>query len=134
MTEPQKITIIEGPPPTFEYADEGWLYGLTEGPVPYRTARCVLRSHNGPALVERCYRAWRAGEKIELEFRDEAGVTRHAPIVAARWDEQDEGDVLLIWVRLEESEIEIEIDFDFGDGDDDDYGEDGGWDRPSLMG
>lgn len=133
MTESQKITIIEGPPPTFEYANDGWLYGLTEGPVPYRVARCTLRTFNGPALVERCYRAWRDGRKIDLEFRDEGGLTREAPIVAARWAEMDEGDVLLIWVRLKDSEVEIEIDFEFDDDDDGGHDEGPNWDFPSLT-
>jgi hypothetical protein len=133
MAEPQKITIIEGPPPTFEYADESWLYGLTEGPAPYRIARCTLRTHNGPALVERCYRTWRDRNNIDLEFRDDSGLTRQAPIVAARFAEQDEGDVMMVWVRLEESEIEIELDFEFDDGDDDDLDDEGNWDLPSLT-
>ena len=132
MTEQKKITIIEGPPPTFEYAHETWLYGLTEGPSPYRIARCQLRTFNGPALVERCYQAWRDNEKIELEFRTEEGLTDMAPIVAARWMELEEGDVLLLWVRLEDSEVEIELDFDFDDGEDD---EDGPfWEPPESWG
>lgn len=132
MNEPQKITIIEGPPPTFDYASEPWLFGLTEGPSPYRVARCTLRTFNGPALVERCYRAWRDDKKIDLEFRDEGGLTRTAPIVAARWTELEEGQVLIVYVRLEESEVEIEIDFEFDD--DDDLDDMGDWDFPSLLG
>jgi hypothetical protein len=134
MTEPQKITIIEGPPPTFEYANDSWLYGLTEGPSPYRIARCTLRTFNGPALVERCYRAWRDGESIDLEFRDDDGLTREAPIVAARWAERTEGDVLMIWVRMEDSEVEIELDFEFDDDEDNDpFDDEDSWDFPSLM-
>ncbi len=119
MAEPRKITIIEGPPPTFELADDAWLYGLIEGPAPYQVAQCTLRTYNGPALVERCYRAWRAGETIDLEFRDEEGLTQQAPIIAARWATLEEGDVLLVWVRLEDAEVEIELDFDFDDDSDD---------------
>ncbi|MGA9533503.1 MAG: hypothetical protein WBR18_12365 [Anaerolineales bacterium] len=130
MAEPQKITIIEGPPPTFEYASDGWLYGLTEGPRPYRMARCTLRTFNGPALVERCYRAWRDGETIDLEFRGDDGLTREAPIVAARWGETHEGDVLLIWVRLEDSEVEIEFD---DEDDDEPFDDEENWDFPSLL-
>lgn len=118
MAEARKITIIEGPPPTFEYADEAVLAGVVEGPIPFQVARCTLRTFNGPALVERCYRAWREGETIELEFRDEDGLTQEAPIVAARWAELDQGDVLTVWVRLEDSQVEIELDFDFGDDSD----------------
>ncbi|MFP3853526.1 MAG: hypothetical protein ACLFWD_04430 [Anaerolineales bacterium] len=133
MTEPKKITIIEGPPPTFEYAHENWLFGLTEGPSPYRIARCQLRTFNGPALVERCYRAWRDNEIIELEFRSEDGLKQKAPIVAARWMEMDQGDVLMLWVRLEDSEVEIELDFEFDDDEDDDF--DGPfWEPPESWG
>ena len=133
MQEPQKITIIEGPTPTFEYADDPWLYGLIESSLPYRIANCKLRTFNGPELVERCYRAWRDGKSIDLEFRDDHGLTRNAPIVAARWAEQEEGDVLFVWVRLEEDEIEIEFDIDLDLDDGDDSDEDG-WDSPSLLG
>ena len=109
MTEPKKITIIEGPPPTFEFAHETWLYGLTEGPSPYRIARCQVRT-----------------------FKD--GLTHMAPIVAARWMEREEGDVLLLWVRLEESEVEIELDFEFDDGEDDDDEDGPFWEPPESWG
>ncbi len=123
MTEPEKITIIEGPPPTFELVAEPLLYGLTEGPVPTQVALCRVRTFNGPALVERCYRAWRAGQTIRLEYRTEEGLTRQAPIIAVRWVELPEGDALLLWVRLRDDEIEVELDYfdededDFDDGD-----------------
>jgi hypothetical protein len=131
MSEPEKITIVEGPPPTFELVVDSWLLGLTEGPLPKRVAMCRLRTFNGPALVERCHRAWHNNQTIALEYRTEEGLTQQAPIVGARWLEQPEGHLLLLWVRLEEEEIEIEIDFqvdDFGfddreiDFDIDDFG------------
>ena len=118
--EPQKITIIEGPPPTFEVAAESWLYGLVEGSVPAQAALCRLRTFNGAALVERCYRAWRDGQGILLEYRAEDGSTQEAPIVAARWIEVDEGQMLLLWVRLDLNEAEIELEVD--DEADDDPG------------
>ena len=118
MAETEKITIIEGPTPTFELTNEPWMLGLAEGIVPFGVAVCRLRSFNGPALLERCYRSWRDGHAIDLEYRDEAGLTKRAPIVAVRLLEQPEGHVLLLWVRLEESEIEIELDIEFDDFDD----------------
>lgn len=117
MSELRKITIIEGPPPTFELANEPWLGGLNEGPTPTRIALCHVRTANGPALVERCYRAWRDQQSIFLEYRAEDGLTSEAPIVAVRWLELEEGDALLLWVRLEE-DFEVEIDFEFGSLDD----------------
>jgi hypothetical protein len=70
-----------------------------------------VRTFNGPELVERCVRAWGQGEPITLEYRTEDGLTEQAPIVAARHVDTTNGDMLMIWVRMEE-EIEIEIDFD----------------------
>ncbi|NIM94570.1 MAG: hypothetical protein GTO18_12795 [Anaerolineales bacterium] len=123
MAEPEKITIIEGPPPTFEVANDPFLLGLPEGPTPMQILMCRLRTHNGPALVERCYRAWRTGQSISLEFRSEEGLTLQAPIVASRWMEVEEGHILMLWVRLEDEGIEMDFDFDIDDLDalDDDY-------------
>lgn len=120
MSDEEKITIIEGPPPTFELVGEPWLMGLTESPYPSRIAMCRVRTSNGPALVERCYRAWQNLQSISLEYRDQDGMTEEAPIEAVRWVELPEGDTLLLWVRLDEDEFEIEIDIDI-DGFDDDY-------------
>ena len=118
MPEAEKITIIEGPPPTFEVANDAWLLGLTEGAIPSQVALCRVRTFNGPALVERCYRAWRSGLPIKLEYRTEEGLTQQAPIIAARWGEVSEGHVLFLWVRMEEGELEMEVDVDIGDFDD----------------
>ncbi len=109
MPAQEKITIIEGPPPTFEAATEPWLLGLVEGVSPSRVVLCRLRTFNGPALVERCYRAWRNRQSAALEFRSDDGLTQQAQIVAARWAEIDDGHVLLLWVRLDEDDIEIQI-------------------------
>ena len=129
MAETEKITIIEGPTPTFELTNEPWMLGLAEGIVPFGVAVCRLRSFDGPALLQRCYRSWRDGQAINLEYRDEAGLTKQAPIVAVRLLEQPEGHVLLLWVRLEESEIEIELDIEFDDFDDE---LDDDLDRPDI--
>jgi hypothetical protein len=121
MTEPQKITIIEGPPPTFELAAETWPYGLVESAAPYQVAVCRLRTLNGPALVERCYRAWRDGLAITLEYRTEDGLTRHAPIIAARWIEVEDGQMLVLWVQLDPEQTQIEFEID--DESDEDLGD-----------
>lgn len=118
-----KITIIEGPPPTFEAVSEGWALGLNESPSLGDIAVTRLRTFNGPALIERCHRAWRHQQTIYLEFRSTDGMERMAPIVAARYVDVDEGHLLLLWVRLTDDEVELELgyDDDFGD-DDDDFG------------
>jgi len=119
-----KITIIEGPPPTFEAVNDGWVLGLNESPTLADVAITRLRTFNGPALVERCHRAWRNHQSIHLEFRTPDGFEHEAPIVAARYVEIDEGQLLLLWVRLNDEEVELELgyDDDVGDDYDDDFG------------
>lgn len=121
-TMDDKITIIEGPPPTFEAVDDGWVLGLNESPSLGQIAVTRLRTFNGPALVERCHRAWRNQQTINLEFRTVDGLDQQAPIVAARYVETDSGHVLILWVRLTDDEIELELGYedDFGDEEDDD--------------
>ncbi|MEX1071136.1 MAG: hypothetical protein WEC37_00775 [Anaerolineales bacterium] len=113
----EKITIIEGPPPTFELVDEGWSTGVMEGPSLYGVALTHLRTFNGGELVERCYRAWRSQEPIQLEYRDEDGNNKQASIVAARNAHTDEGEMLMLWVRLPDEEIELAFDYDDEEGD-----------------
>ncbi len=117
----EKITIIEGPPPVFELVGDGWAMGLQESPTLGAVAMTRLRTFNGPALVERCHRAWHSQQPIHLEYRGEDGLISAKPIVAARTLDTQEGQVILLWVRLPESEIEVELDFD---DDDDDSRED----------
>jgi len=119
-----KITIIEGPPPTFEAVNDGWVLGLNESPTLADVAITRLRTFNGPALVERCHRAWRNHQSIHLEFRTPDGLEHEAPIVAARYVEIDDGQLLLLWVRVNDEEVELELgyDDDIGDDYDDDFG------------
>jgi hypothetical protein len=114
----EKITIIEGPPPVFEPVGDGWALGLNESPILSNIVMTRLRTFNGPALVERCHRAWRNREAIPLEFRSSDGLIQNAPIVAARNVETDDGDMLLLWIKLAEDEAELEIGYD-DDGDED---------------
>lgn len=94
-----KITIIEGPPPVFEDITDGWAIGLNESPILYDTIFTQVRTFNGPALVERCHRAWKKKTSIFLHYKNEIGVEEKAPIVAVRSVDSDEGQVLLVWVR-----------------------------------
>jgi hypothetical protein len=110
MTEPQKITIIEGPPPVFEEPGEAWPASLGECDRPFRTALTRLRTFNGPALVERCYRAWKNLEPVVLEFRSMDGRVAKAPIHAARFVPTPEGHLLMLWVRLDPEEVQTEMD------------------------
>ncbi len=119
-----KITIIEGPPPTFEAVSEGWVLGLSEGPILADMAVTRLRTFNGPALVERCHRAWRNQQSILLEYRASDGLEHQAPIVAARYVEMDDGHLLVLWLRLADEDVELELGYedDAGDESDDDPG------------
>lgn len=117
----EKITIIEGPTPTFEIVDDGWSNGVLEGPSLYNVAVTQLRTFNGGELVERCYRAWKSKENITLEYRAEDGETKEAAIAAARTGETDDGELLILWVRLPDEEIELAIDLDDDEEDPDEF-------------
>jgi hypothetical protein len=108
MAESEKITIIEGPPPTFQVVSDPLLFGITEGAMPTQIVMCRLRTHNGPSLIERCYRAWSEHQNISLEFRSEDGLTNQAPIIAARWTEEEEGHLLMLWLSIEDAEGRVE--------------------------
>lgn len=99
-----KITIIEGPPPTFAPVHDGWLLGLHEGTQVGNVVVTQLRTFNGPALLERCHRAWSTRDSMFLEFRSSNGLERQAPIVAARNVDLQEGNLLLLWVHLTQEE------------------------------
>jgi hypothetical protein len=111
-----RITIIEGPPPVFEHVDDGWALGLNESPSFYSLALTRLRTYNGPALVERCHRAWSKKEPIFLHYRNTLGLEEKVPILAARSSEIDGGQVLYLWIR--KLEDLFEEDDDFNDQDD----------------
>jgi hypothetical protein len=113
-----KITIIEGPPPVFEPVQDGWALGLNEGPALSITVLTRLRTFNGPALVERCYRAWRDRSPIHLLYRNDVGLEQQTPIVAARSVETDDGHVLLLWLHFDRDQVEVEFDHDDSDSDD----------------
>ena len=117
----EKITIIEGPPPTFEDVHEGWPLGLNESPTLHKLALTRLRTFNGPSLVERCYRAWHQQHAIQLEFRAADGLIHKTPILASRTMEMDDGHMILLWVRLTEQEalMELGADDDVADSEDD---------------
>lgn len=124
-----KITIIEGPTPVFEDINDGWAVGLNESPILYDTIFTQVRTYNGPALVERCHRAWKKQASIFLHYKNEDGLEEKAPIVAARSVSSDEGQVLLLWLRQLPTYDDIkDLVEDFSDedyeDDDEDYEDD----------
>ncbi|MBC8496108.1 MAG: hypothetical protein ISS57_18640 [Anaerolineales bacterium] len=112
-----KITIIEGPSPTFELIPDIWVHGLVEGSLQAEVVATRLRTFDGGELVDRCQRAWRKQQTIYLEYRTSDGLPDEVPIVAARNHHAEEGEVLLLWVRFPDDSIEIGIDY----ADDDDF-------------
>jgi hypothetical protein len=116
-----RITIIEGPPPVFESIEDGWALGLNEGPFLYDLALTRLRTFNGPALVERCHRAWASRTVINLHYRNDMGIEETAPIMAARSVETGDGHMLLLWCRRQAEEVEEELDFGDDEEDFDDF-------------
>jgi hypothetical protein len=105
-----RITIIEGPPPVFEHVNDGWAMGLNEGQHLFVPGLTRLRTFNGAALVERCYRAWHGRSSILLHYRNELGLEQTAPILAARNVTTQEGEVLFLWVYLDREHVAYEID------------------------
>ena len=117
FTMEDKITIIEGPPPVFEAVNDGWALSLNESAGLSVPALTRLRTFNGPALVERCYRAWNAKDPIHLHYRNDMGMEQSAPILAARNVETADGHVLLLWVYLDHEKVEYEFDTEDDDSD-----------------
>jgi hypothetical protein len=81
-----------------------------------------LRTFNGPALVERCHRAWHNRQSIHLQYRTPEGLEQETPIVAARTLEVDEGHLLELWLRLLDDDVELQLGYedDLGDEAEDD--------------
>ena len=114
-----QISIIEGPPPTFEKIEAGWVMGLSESTSQYELAVTHLRTFNGPALVERCHRTWRQQSTMYLNYRNPLGLEERAPIFAARNVETPDGNMLLLWVRRDPDEVEEDASADMDDEDND---------------
>lgn len=110
MSDDNKITIIEGPPPVFEQVQDGWALGIGESPSNHVTVMTRLRTFNGPALVERCYRAWHTGGPVHLHYRNDMGLEETAPIIAIRTVDSSDGHMLLLWLNLEGERVKFNID------------------------
>lgn len=119
VTEPELISIIEGPTPEFQPTPQRWLQSIHEGPDDKAIAMCRLRTMNGEDIMARCYQAWDEGRAVKLDYPDEMRMRQQADVVAMRLTEVDEGKMLLLWVSLD-YEVEIE-EVDDDDMDDEDY-------------
>lgn len=122
QSDPEKITIVEGPPPAFEISNESWLPGMAEGAHLPHLACCRLRTFRGPAMLERCQHAWDEARSVMLDYRDVDGLRQQALVLAARAVETADGDVLVLWVRLNADQARVQA--DYGDDDVEDIGDD----------
>jgi len=113
-TEPELITIIEGPTPDFQPTSQRWLQSIHEGPEDHETAVCQLRTMNGEDIMERCQAAWSEGRQVLLDYPDSMRMRQQLDVVAMRLQEKDEGMVLVLWVALP-TEMEEEEAFDEDD-------------------
>jgi len=95
-----KITIIEGPTPTFEPANANWVDGICETPEPGLVMVTNLRTMNGQGLLERCHHTWSLGDTMYLHYRNTIGLEERIPIVAAESVETEEGQKLILWVLM----------------------------------
>lgn len=105
LEKPAYITIVEGPPPDFRNVNEEWLLSAAEGKHTNQVALCEMRAFNGPKLVERCQNAWREGRSARLDFPAEGGTRKELDIIAARWEDVQEGHKLYLWVKMHKTEL-----------------------------
>lgn len=99
-TDPELITIIEGPTPDFQPTPQRWLQSIYEGPDDQRIALCQLRTLNGEDIMARCQDAWDEGRHVKLDFPDRLRLRKQIDVVAMRLQEREEGSILLLWVAL----------------------------------
>ncbi len=104
-----RITIIEGPTPEFHTVGEEWAISLNEGPFVHNVVITNLRTGNGEALMERCRTAWAQQEIMYLDFRDNIGMEQSLPIIAAQLEETPEGQVILLWLRMDQNFKNVDI-------------------------
>jgi hypothetical protein len=121
-TEPEKITIIEGPPPEFMLAQDVWSMSMWEGTLPRSVGVCQMRTFNAGSLMERCQRAWGEGRPVLLDFPQMDGLRQKVEILAAKPGRVEEGDLLYLWVAVPNGFIDQHEDLDgsaFDDGEPD---------------
>ena len=117
-----KITIIEGPTPTFESVNANWVEGVCETPTPGCVMSTNLRTMNGMALLERCHNTWAQCDTMYLHYRNTIGMEERVPIIAAEVVDTEEGQKLILWVEMPNANrghVYIQTDDDFDDDDED---------------
>ncbi len=95
-----KITIIEGPTPTFEAVNVNWAESICETPEPGDVMMTNLRTMNGPGLLERCHHTWSQCDTMYLHYRNTLGLEERIPIIAAESLDTEDGQKLILWVVM----------------------------------
>jgi len=93
------ITIIEGSTPWFVPARELWAGAILEMPLLSPTVTCQMRTFNVITLMDRCRKAWSAGNSMLLDYPQMDGLRQTMEIVAARPGNVEEGDLLYLWLK-----------------------------------
>ena len=99
-TEPELITIIEGPTPEFNFTPQEWVQSLYEGTEERVVATCQLRTANGKDILERCRQAWKEYRLVKLDFPNDMRERQQLDVVSLRLTEVDEGPVLNLWISI----------------------------------
>lgn len=124
LNEPELISIIEGPPPQFQFEDDQSTLLFQDTSGPFEIARCDTRTFSGPKMMARCSNAWAERRSVMLEYKDLDGLKQRTEICGIRFDKLDEGTLLQIWVRFPIEMQLIQIEDEEDDHDDEDENED----------
>jgi hypothetical protein len=100
FTEPEMISIIEGPPPEFVLAQDAWSLSVWEGQMPRAVGVCQMRTFNAQTLMDRCHRAWGEGRPVHLDFPQMDGLRQEVEVLAAKPGRVEEGDLIYLWVAI----------------------------------
>ena len=117
-----KITIIEGPTPTFEPVNANWVESLCECLEPPSVMVTNLRTMNGAGLLERCHQTWAQCDTMYLHYRNTIGLEARVPIIAAEAVDTEDGQKLILWVIMpaeNRGHVYIQDNDDYDDDDED---------------
>jgi hypothetical protein len=117
-TEPEMISIIEGPPPEFMLAQDTWSTAVWEGQTPRAVGVCQMRTFNAQNLMDRCRRAWQTGRSVHLDFPQMDGLRQEVEVLAAKPGHVEEGDLIYLWVAVPHEAAIISEDEDDSSSDD----------------
>jgi len=118
-TEPEMITIMEGPPPEFMLAQDAGSTSVWEGQLPRAVGVGQMRTFSAQSLMDRCRRAWKEGRPVHLDFPQMDGLRQEVEVLAAKPGHVEEGDLIYLWVAVPREAAIIEEDGDeASDGDD----------------